>query len=542
LPRPAISGKSGLMTRDLPEAPSRRALLTRIGALAGGGALYRLMTSLGFAAESTYRGPIRLEGDPRGASVLVLGAGLAGMTAAYELRRAGYRVQALEYNGRPGGRNWTVRGGDVYVELGGARQVCGFDDGQYLNPGPWRIPHHHYAVLDYCRRLGVALEPFVQLNHNAYLHNPGAFGGAPQRIREIKADFSGGVAELLAKATNKGALDDVVTKEDREILLEALRELGGLDRDYRYRAGPSASEFRGFARPPGGGLSARPIDGEPIGLSDILSSRLWGGLQSFLSYDFQTTMFQPVGGMGRIGEAFGRELADVIRYNVKVVEIAQDERGVEARFEDIGGAAATARADWCVCTLPLSILSRMPVQVGAPMREAISALPYAPAVKVGLQFSRRFWEEDEHIYGGISYTDQAIRQIAYPNHGFNRQGKGVLLGAYLFGGANAYEFTAMSPEDRVRVALEQGAAVHPQYRDAFETGFSVAWARSPFTLGCAADWTDAMRARHYDNLCSIDGRIALAGEHASYIPAWQEGAILSALDCVQRLHARVVVR
>ena len=99
------------------------------------------------------------------------------------------------------------------------------------------------------------------------------------------------------------------------------------------------------------------------------------------------------------------------------------------------------------------------------MREAISALPYSPAVKVGLQFSRRFWEQDEGVYGGISYTDQAIRQIAYPNYGFNREGKGVLLGAYLFGGANAYEFTAMSPAERMQVALEQGAVVHPQYRD-----------------------------------------------------------------------------
>jgi monoamine oxidase len=499
------------------KAPSRRALLTRIGAGAGGAAVYRLMTSLGFAAPSTYSGPLQLAGDPRGASVLILGAGLAGMTAAYELRRAGYKVQVLEYNARPGGRNWTVRGGDVYVELGGARQVCGFDDGHYLNPGPWRIPHHHTALLDTCRRLGVALEPFVQLNHNAYFHGPNAFGGAPQRIRAIKADFSGGVAELLAKATRKGALDDEVTKEDREILLEALRELGGLDRDYRYRAGPIASEFRGYKRPPGGGLSARPQDSEPVGIDDILTSRLWEGLGSFLTYDFQTTMFQPVGGMGRIGEAFGRELGDTIRYGVKIVAIAQDERGVEARFEDKGGAAASARADWCICTLPLSILSRIPVQVGAPMREAIAALPYAPAVKVGLQFNRRFWEEDERIYGGISYTDQPIRQIAYPNHGFNQPGKGVLLGAYLFGGANAYEFSAMSPEDRVRVAVEQGAKVHPQYRAAFE-----------------------LRAQHYDNLCAIDGRIALAGEHASYIPAWQEGAILSALDCVQRLHARVV--
>ena len=60
----------------------------------------------------------------------------------------------------------------------------------------------------------------------------------------------------------------------------------------------------------------------------------------------------------------------------------------------------------------------------------------------------------------------------------------------------------------------------------------------PFTLGCAGEWTDEARREHYDNLCQIDGRIVLAGEHASYIPAWQEGAILSALDAITRLHRR----
>jgi len=74
--------------------------------------MYQAMTSLGLAQESGYKGPVRLEGDPKGASVLILGAGLAGMTAALELRQAGYKVQILEYNNRPGGRNWSLRGGD----------------------------------------------------------------------------------------------------------------------------------------------------------------------------------------------------------------------------------------------------------------------------------------------------------------------------------------------------------------------------------------------------------------------------------------------
>ncbi|MGF6231748.1 monoamine oxidase [Inquilinus ginsengisoli] len=530
------------MQEEQGDGVSRRGLLSLIGMTAGSAAMYQAMTSLGLAAESGYKGPVDLGGDPKGATVLVLGAGLAGMTAALELRQAGYSVQLLEFNDRPGGRNWTLRGGDRFIELGGATQTCGFDQGLYINPGPWRIPYHHHGVLAYCRRLGVALEPFQQLNHNALLHNTKGFGGKPQRIREIKTDFQGHVSELLAKATQQGKLDQAVSKEDREILLQALKSWGALDKDYGYKAGETASEFRGFQKDAGGGLGAEPVPGEPIGLSDILNSRLWRSLQSFALYEFQTTMFQPVGGMDMIGKAFAAQLGGLIRYNSKVTRIQQGEGGVTVTYEDAKspGGPLQAKADWCVCTIPLTVLSQIPIDVGAKMQAAIEAVPYASSVKVGLQFKRRFWEEDEAIYGGISYTDLPIRQISYPSTGYNLGGKGVLLGAYSWNGPNSYEFTAMDPAERVRRAIEYGKQIHPQYETEFETGISVAWHRVPFTLGCAGDWTDEARAQHYDNLCQIDGRIVLAGEHASYIPAWQEGAILSALNAIERLHHRVI--
>src|ERR1700733_12934279 len=173
---------------------TRRDLLGLIGTVAGAAAMYQAMAQLSLAAESGYRGPIRLDGDPKGASVLILGAGLAGMVAALELRQAGYKVQVLEYSARPGGRCWSLRGGDRYVELGGAAQDCQFDPGLYINPGPWRIPYHHNGMLSYCKRLGVALEPFVQVNYNAYLHGSKAFGGRPQRLRTVKADYNGHIA------------------------------------------------------------------------------------------------------------------------------------------------------------------------------------------------------------------------------------------------------------------------------------------------------------------------------------------------------------
>ena len=517
-------------------------MLALIGTLAGGAVMYQAMTRLGFAAVSTYKGPIRLEGDARGASVLVLGAGLAGMTAALELRNAGYKVQVLEFNARAGGRNWTLRGGDSFTELGGFTQSCEFADGLYFNPGPWRIPHHHRGVLDYCKRLNVALEPFNQLNHNALLHASKAFGGKPQRIREIKADFQGHVSELLAKATRQGDLDQVVSRQDREMLLEALKDWGALDKNYGYAAGLVSAEARGYAQPPGGGLSPAPAGGTPVGLSDILSSRLWAHLQNFSDYEFQTTLLQPVGGMDMIGKAFARELGGLIRHGARVTRIQQDDHGVTVTYVDAKSpdTARQARADWCVCTLPLPVLSQLPLDVGPKMKAAIDAVPYLASVKVGLQFKRRFWEEDEAIFGGISYTDLPIGVIGYPNMDFNRGGRGVLLGAYAFLGPNAFEFTALPPAERVKRAVAYGAQIHPQYEAEFETGIAVAWHRVPFTLGCAANWSEAARRDHYHDLCAVDGRIVLAGEHASYVNAWQEGAILSALDAITRLHQRVV--
>ncbi|MDE2199668.1 MAG: flavin monoamine oxidase family protein [Rhodospirillales bacterium] len=521
-------------------AMRKRDLLALIGAAGGGAAMYFAMTALGQAAASDYAGPIRLDGDPKGASVLVLGAGVAGMVAALELRRAGYRVQVLEYNARAGGRTWTIRGGDTYTELGGATQHCDFADGLYLNPGPWRIPYHHRALLDYCRRLGVTLEPFIQVNHNAYLHARGVFGGKPQRLGAVQADFNGGIAELLAKATDQHALDATLTAEDAGRLLDSLRGWGALGADYRYRPGRAASQRRGWARPPGGGLTAEPIASQPLALADLLRAGFWRALATGMEYDYQTTLFQPVGGMDMVARGFVRAVGDLIRYNARVGAIHQDDRGVTVTYTDrTDGSTRQAHADWCVCTIPLSVLNQIDIQVGGPMKAAIAALPYAPGLKIGLQFRRRFWEEDEAIYGGISYTDLPVTMIGYPNTGYLADGPGVLLGAYAFG-PYAYEFTALDPAARVARAVADGAQIHPQYHAEFLSGMAVGWHRVPWTMGCFGLWSRESRAAHYRDLCAIDGRIVLAGEHASYIPAWQEGAILSSLDAIARLHRRVV--
>lgn len=520
---------------------SRRQVLHWIGATAGAAAMYQAMSALAFAGETHYDRNFALSGAPKGARVLILGAGLAGMTAAYELRKAGYQVKLLEYNAKPGGRCWTLRGGDHFVEMGGASQHCTFDSGLYLNPGPWRIPYHHHAVLDYCHTFGVALEPFIQVNYNAMVHSTKAFAGKPVRYREVQADFQGHIAELLSKAINQNALDQALTAEDRQRLLEAMRSWGALDASGSYRKSLETSLRRGFAVDAGGGLMSEALPSDLLDRKALLDSNLWQSIAVGQDYEFQTSLFQPVGGMDKIAQAFEKQVGDLIQYNAKVTAIEQNDKGVTVTYQSTaaGGATAQETADWCVCTLPLSILGQLPLQVSAPMMSAIRAVPYEAAVKVGLQFKRRFWEQDERIYGGISYTDTPIGKISYPSTDYGKPGKGVLLGGYLFG-PNAYEFTAMAPEARVRKAVEYGALVHPQYREEFDNGIAVGWHRVPWTNGCYGLWTETLRQQHYHNLCQIDGRIVLAGEHASRIPAWMEGAILSSLDAIKRLHTHIV--
>jgi monoamine oxidase len=472
---------------------------------------------------------------------VVLGAGWAGLVSALELRDAGYEVQLIEYNNRIGGRAWTLRGGDVYTEMGGATQRCGFDPELYVNPGPWRVPYHHRAYLAYAKRFNVTLEPFIMVNYNAYVHSSQYFDGKPRRFREVQADFHGHVAELLAKATRQQHLDQAVTKEDQEMLLEALRSWGGLGPDFRYTAQIDSAERRGYEVNKGGGLMPAPRPSTPISLSDLLRSDLWEALNPGLTHQWQSTIFQPVGGMDVTPKAIGRELEGLITFNARVTAIRQDEKGVTVRFVDAasGQDGREVRGDYCVCTIPLSILSQIDINVGSAMAGSIAAISYESAVKTGLQFKRRFWEEDDAIYGGITFTDLPIRQIAYPNTRYNRPGKGVLLGTFAFG-EMAFALSGMSPAMRVQKALEYGAQIHPQYTAEFENGISVAWHRVPGAMGCAAAWTPELRAAHYRNLAEIDGRIVLAGDHISELTGWQEGAILSSLDAITRLHRRVL--
>ncbi|MES2128276.1 MAG: flavin monoamine oxidase family protein [Pseudomonadota bacterium] len=520
---------------------TRRAFLSRAVAVGGSGFLLASMKAWGMDIGSSATSPPVLQGSGKGKRVVILGAGLAGMTAAYELSRLGYTCTVLEARAFAGGRCQTARAGKVIEELGGERQACTFDSGQYLNIGPWRIPFNHRSTLHYTSAFGVPLELFNNDNDAAYIYSEQAKGALrARRLRqfEVKADMRGYVDELLAKSLQRGIMDQQVTPADKALLLEYLVNEGYLsNKDLSYRG----TDGRGYKVNPGAGIKPGPgVPSDPLAFGDLLQSKLGLVYRSVSEFWQQATMLQPAGGMDQIAQAFEKRVGHMIRYQSEVASLRNLADKVEVVVKDVrSGTASTVTADFCLCTIPLSVLRHVEHNFSAPFKEALETATYAAVCKIGLQMGRRFWEEDDGIYGGHVFTDiPGINLISLPSS--NWQGKkGTLLGFYNFG-PDAAEISALNLKGRTEVALAAGEKIFPgQYRKHFETSFSVAWHRMKYNMGAWADWTDEARLDAYPRLFEGEGRVLLAGEHMSYLPGWQAGAIESSWQQIERIHQRL---
>ncbi|GAB7193655.1 flavin monoamine oxidase family protein [Kineococcus sp. NUM-3379] len=523
---------------------TRRSFLTGIGATGGAGALYGAMGALGLAPSAAAATPaftppkasdFTLTGRSR-RTVLVLGAGIAGMTTAYELGKAGYRVTLLEARQRPGGRNWTVREGTSETDLDGRTQRARFSPGQYMNAGPARIPQHH-VTLDYCRELGVAIEPFVNQNADALLYYTGntALSNTPVRHRTAKADTYGYISELLSKATSRGALDDVLSTQDKAALTEFLSDFGDLGADGSYTGG---SGRRGYEVEPAAGLTAGTVPAPPA-LHDVIASGIGREFTFEFGWDQAMMMFQPVGGMDRIAYAFEKAIGPQrFRYGAQVQALRNTATGVEVDYTGPDGTTRTATADFAVNTLPPHIAARIPGNLPADVTAALAAAVPGATGKIGLEYGRRWWEEDRRIYGGITNTDLDVSHIWYPSSGFHGE-RGVVIGYYNYG-ADARAYAALTHAERRARAVERGVQVHGDvYGRDIASSFSVSWSRTAHSEAGWVSWAD-QDGPEYRRLLEPAGNVWFAGDHLSHAIAWQHGAITSARAVVTALHARVM--
>ena len=509
--------------------------------MAASAALAPVMT--GAAPAVAASAPTGLFTPPRrgggGRSVVILGAGAAGLTAALRFAEAGYRVTVLEAQDRVGGRSFTARRGDRITEVwadGSVRpQTCRLDRGLYANLGPARFSFHDQRVFGMCRRFGIPLEPFLMQSAANLYQTDRAWRRAPMPRNRITNDVRGYVAEYAAAAVRKGLLDGELSGAQRDRLLGLLDEFGDLDEtDHVYRG----SLRSGLAKPLSVTQQPEPID--PLALADLLESEFWDHQYYWgLEYDYQVTLFQPVGGMDVLVRRLAAALpAGTVTLNAPVHAVRSAADGVRIAWKDADGEH-DERFDYCLSSIPVPVL-RQGVELdgfSAEFARAVAGVGFVPACKVAWQANRRFWESGKYeIYGGTSWIDSEIVQLWYPSSDyFSAADKGVLIGAYCVYD-DALKFGDRPHERRLETARAAGARLHAEFADRAvvpdRPAMSVAWHKVPYQLGAWADWDHDLPEHRemYETLVNLQGHgnVMVIGDQVSPLPGWQEGAMMSA--------------
>jgi monoamine oxidase len=342
--------------------------------------------------------------------------------------------------------------------------------------------------------------------------------GKRVRLREVKADMRGHTSELLAKALDQGQIDVALSQEDKERLMNYLVGEGYLETpDYVYRGSTARGE------------------GDPYDMGALLQAGFASRVRSIDSGQTRAPVFQPVGGMDQLPKAFARAMPGRITLGAAVQQIRQTEDEVRIVYEDQRtGERKEVAADYVVSCIPLSVLRDIDVNLSPEMMETVRNTNYSGAAKIGLQMRRRFWEEDEGIYGGPSYSNLPLGQFSFPSNGYLTQ-KGVILGFYgngTIGGLNE----RTNPE-RLEHVLENASRMHPQMREEYENGYCVFWENIRFSNGAYASGGGGGRL---EQLSQPDGRIYIGCAARSTSPAWMEGAFAAAWGAVETLHSRAM--
>jgi len=346
-------------------------------------------------------------GEPK--RVVIIGAGIAGLVAAYELDRAGHEPIVLEANQRVGGRVYTLRG---------------FAPGLYGEAGAMRIPRVHDLTLGYCERFGLKLRPFVMGNPKALVYVAGERMTAEQVETEpgrLRFDLEG--AEV---GRSFGALWDQAVADLRG-LLEHDEDAGweAIVRDYDQYSLREFLESRGWSE---GAI-------EMYGVMNFVESDLDNSVieefRESLGKAFED-MQEIVGGMDLLPAAFYSPIQERVRFGAEVVGISQDPDGVIISYRTLAGRFAE-RADYAICTLPFSVLRHVEVtpRFSREKQRAVRQLNYSESTKILFQVRNRFWETEDGIVGGTTATDLPIRRIVYPSHPADDGGeRAVLLASY----------------------------------------------------------------------------------------------------------------
>ena len=523
---------------------NRRDFLINVGTKFGVAGMALVASKMGLvsSAQAQVRGQDHLPVDTgRGRKVAVLGAGVSGLRAAWELAAGGFAVTVFEAAPYMGGRSQTIRpSSKVYREnwlrqpnqwnfpesayhdtliqekrdidgtvLSSSRQVCQFQDDAweagevhgnpdeiYLNAGPGRIPSFHNALLDHCRKFNVALEPYIFASRQNLFQRDDFNDGEPAKLGVIKHSLRLELERIL-DSLDEEALSQTIGDTDMEAFKQMVEDFGGSGQD---RVGYIPGKT------PGSWFNNGTLN-PAFDMHQILDGEAWTpGLFSDMRVYWQASLMQPTGGMDRIwANVLTKELPEggtieaMVKVNTPVTNIKMVDEQIHIHYQpNAQGEEQEEVFDFCISTMAPLQLSKV-LENRPYVRELLSQVKYTAACKVGWQSKGRWFEDEYQIYGGISWIadtqaeDQTlINQIWYPSQDFHSR-NAVLTGAYNSGDAAVW-FGDLDHDQRLDKAVHGGGKLHgvsaADFKENmvyFGRGMSVAWADAPYQNGGWAD-------------------------------------------------------
>jgi monoamine oxidase len=444
--------------------------------------------------------------------VVILGAGLAGLVAAFELERAGHAVTLLEARLRPGGRVHTLREP--------------FSDGLYAEAGALFIPDHHELTLRYARLFRLTLERIPERGAAEWYYLRG---------RRFRARQSGSMPLGLTPEEQRMGPSGLW----RHYIELALHEMGDPTQpgwppeNLRKYDEMSFAEF----------LRMRGASEDAIALLRVSYLDLWGdgieavsalGLLRDLALRQQEQRIYAIrGGNDLLPRAFAEQLKNRIHYGAVVTHLEQDVQSVRVIYQQAGRQQLLS-ADHAICAIPFSCLRHIEIQppLSEGKRRAIEELPYTSVTRTYLQARRRYWSTAERPTAAD--TDLPIMWVWEPT--FHQPGPRGILESYATG-AHARQIAAMKEEARIRLVAAEMEKVYPGMQTNLEGGASFCWDEEQWSRGGYVWFKPGQVSALLAHIARPEGRIYFAGEHTSPWPGWMQGALSSGLRAAREVEA-----